>query len=150
MPMAMTTNRTERIAAMILVDTSVIIGYLKGSESDKVLLLHEILERKAPYGISAFTYQEVLQGARDEAEWETLHEYLSTQEIYYLTPFVDTFTKGARLYYDLRRNGITPRSIIDLLIVLTALEHELALLHDDRDFDIIADHISGLRVLDQF
>lgn len=150
MPTVMTTSCIERTVRMVLVDTSVIIGYLKGNENNKVLLLHEILERKAPYGIAAFTYQEILQGARDEAEWETLHEYMSTQEIYYLTPAVDTFMKGARLYYDLRRKGITPRSTVDLLIVLTALEHELALLHDDRDFDIIADHISGLRVLNQF
>ncbi len=135
---------------MILVDTSVVIGYLKGNDSDKVLLLHEILERKIPYGISAFTFQEVLQGAKDEAEFNVLQEYLSTQNIYFLTPVVGTFEKGARLYYDLRRSGVTPRNTIDLLIVLTALEHKLVLLHDDRDFDIMADHITGLRVLDQF
>ncbi len=149
MPMVMTINRTGRTVRMILVDTSVIVGYLKGNDGNKVLLLHEILERKIPYGISAYTFQEVLQGARDETEWNVLHEYLSTQKIYYLSPVVGTFEKGARLYYNLRRSGVTPRNTIDLLIALTAMEHELALLHDNRDFDIIADHVSGLRVMDQ-
>lgn len=37
------------------------IGYLKGQRGRKVLLLEEVLERKVPYGISTFTYQEVLQ-----------------------------------------------------------------------------------------
>lgn len=53
------------------------------------------------------------------------------------------------LYFDLRRGGVTPCSTIDFLIVLTAMEHELALLHDDRDFDMIAEHVSGLRIWDQ-
>jgi len=149
LPTDMTINRSERTVRMILVDTSVIIGYLKGRENEKVLLFHEILERKIPYGISAYTFQEILQGARDDTEWSVLHEYLSTQSIYYLSPVLGTFEKGARLYYDLRRGGVTPRSTIDLLIVLTAMENELALLHDDRDFDMIAEHFPGLRVWDQ-
>jgi len=134
---------------MILVDTSVIIKFLKGQESKKVILLQEILEQNWPYGISAFTYLEVLQGARDETEWITLHDYLSTQTIYYLESSVGIYEKGARLFFDLRGKGIVPRSTVDLLIVLTALEHGLALLHDDRDFDMIAGHVPGLRILEQ-
>ncbi len=134
---------------MILVDTSVIIGYLKGRGGKKVLLLEEVLDRNVPYGISALTYQEVLQGAKDEAEWKTLQDYLSTQQIYYLEPVIDTYEKGAGLFFDLRRKGITLRSTIDILIVLTALEYDLTLLHDDRDFEMIAGHVSGLRILEQ-
>ncbi len=48
---------------MILVDTSVIIDYLKGKTGDKVQLLEEILSRNIPFGISAFTYQEILPGS---------------------------------------------------------------------------------------
>ncbi len=133
---------------MILVDTSVIINYLKGQAGNKVLLLEDILQRNIPFGISAFTYQEVLQGARDEQEWETLKSYLSTQTVYYINPAPVEYEKSARLYFDLRREGITPRSTIDVLIVVTALENDLTLLHDDKDFDTMASHIPELNILE--
>lgn len=132
---------------MILVDTSVLIGFLKGHTGDKVLMFRDILFRDIPFGISAYTYQEVLQGARDEAELQTLQDYLSTQHIYYLEPEIATYEKAARLYFNLRRKGITPRSTLDILIVLTAIENNLALLHSDRDFDTMAGHIPELRIL---
>jgi len=65
---------------MVLVDTSVLIGYLKGQTDNKTELLKDVLTRELPFGISSYTYQEVLQGARNEKEFETLKEYLSTQK----------------------------------------------------------------------
>ena len=147
---ATTTERYVRVTRVILVDTSVMIDYLKGRTSDKVLLLEEVLQRNIPFGISAFTYQEILQGARNEQEWETLKNYLSTQAIYYINPESEEYEKSARLYYELRRNGATPRSTIDVLIALTAMKNNLALLHDDKDFDIMADHIPELMILERF
>lgn len=132
---------------MILVDTSVIIGFLKGDQSNKTELMNEILSREIPFGISCYTYQEVLQGARNEGEFQTLKDYLSSQRIYYLNVEAETYEKAARLYYDLRRGGITPRSTRDMLIALTAMENQLALLHNDHDFDAMAEKISELRIL---
>jgi predicted nucleic acid-binding protein len=43
------------------------------------------------------------------------------------------------MYFELRRRGKTIRSIIDILIALTALHHGLRLLHRDKDFDQITD-----------
>ena len=120
---------------MILVDTSVLIGGLKGQDDPKTRLFKDVLLRNIPYGISAYTFQEVLQGARSENEYSRLREYLSTQKIYYLPAKAVTYEKAARLYYDLRRKGVTPRSAIDVLIALTALENRLFLLHNDKDFD---------------
>ena len=65
---------------MVLVDTSVLIGFLKGQSDDKTKQFEKILSRNIPFGISAYTYQEVLQGARDEKEFEQLKSYLSTQK----------------------------------------------------------------------
>lgn len=132
---------------MVLVDTSVIIGYLKGHSNHKIALFNEILARDIPFGISAFTYQEVLQGARDEAELKTLKDYLSTQHIYYLEQEAATYEQAALLFFNLRRIGISPRSTLDMLIALTAMKNNLALLHDDRDFDIMAAQIPELRIL---
>lgn len=132
---------------MVLVDTSVLIAFLKGQTSDKVSIFNEILSRDVPFGISSITYQEVLQGARDEAELQTLKEYLSTQKIYFLEQSISTYEEAAILCFKLRRKGITPRSTLDLLIALTAITNNLALLHDDRDFDTMAVHIPELRIL---
>ncbi len=132
---------------MILVDTSVLIGFLKGQVDNKTELFQEILSRDIPFGISSYTYQEVLQGARNEAEFETLKDYLSTQHIYYLEPEAATYEKAARLYFNLRRKGVTPRSTLDMLIALTAIEKNLALIHNDSDFDMMADYLPELRIL---
>ena len=57
---------------MILVDTSVLIDYLRGRENNKVDLFRRILDRGIPYGISSEIYMEILQGARSDWEFETL------------------------------------------------------------------------------
>lgn len=132
---------------MVLVDTSVLIDFLKGQSSVKVSIFNEILSRDIPFGISAITYQEILQGAKDEAEFQTLKEYLSTQKIYFLEESTSIYEEAAMLHFKLRRKGITPRSTLDLLIAATAITNNLALLHDDRDFDTMAAHIPELRIL---
>ncbi|MBS3948438.1 MAG: PIN domain-containing protein, partial [Dethiobacter sp.] len=103
--------------------------------------------RDIPFGLSVYTYQEVLQGARDEAEFQTLKGCLSTQHIYYLEQEVATYEQAALMFFNLRRKGITTRSTLDMLIALTAIKNNLALLHNDRDFDTIAGHMPELRIL---
>ena len=44
---------------------------------------------------------------------------------------------------------MTVRSTIDVLIALTAIEHHAFLLHDDRDFDVIAAAGTGLKIFGQ-
>lgn len=132
---------------MILVDTSVLIDFFKGHTDDKVKLFQQVLVRDVPFGISCYTYQEVLQGARDEKEWQLLKNYLSTQTIYHLPEIPESYEKAARMVFHLRRKGVTPRSTIDILIALTAIENNLALLHKDRDFDAMAIYLPELQIL---
>ncbi len=133
---------------MVLVDTSVLIDFLKGGQNRKTALLDEIIAREVPFGISAYTYQEVLQGARNEREYKRLREYLDTQIIYCLPENRETYEKAARLYFDLRRRGVSVRGSIDVLIALTAMENKIALLHNDRDFDAIAAVTPALKIFD--
>ena len=133
---------------MVLVDTSVIIDYLRGAENTKTRLFESIANQKLPYGISAFTFQEVLQGARDEREYAVLKDYLSTQRIYFIPETIETYESAAHMFFQLRRQGITPRSKIDILIVLTAINNNLYLLHNDRDFDVISERVPELRILE--
>lgn len=132
---------------MILVDTSVLVSFLKGHRGEKTALFREAMLRDIPFGFSAFTYQEVLQGSRDEAELAKLTEYMSTQLIYCIPGEISVYDRAARMYFDLCRKGVTVRSTIDVLIALTAMDNALYLLHDDNDFDAMARHIPELRIL---
>jgi len=132
---------------MILVDTSVLINYFKGKSTIKTHIFDSIIKQNIVYGISPYTYQELLQGAKDEKEFKLLKKYLDTQRIYFLPQTQDTFEKAARLYFDLRRKGITPRGTIDVLIALTAIHNYLQILHDDRDFDVMASSIKSIKIV---
>jgi hypothetical protein len=124
---------------MILVDTSVLIDYLEGRESAAALRFHEILERDIPFGLSPITYMEVLQGARTEKDFAVLSEYLESQTFYGLKEGLASYTAAAKIYFRLRRRGYSIGSSVDCLIAQTAIEHGLLLLHNDSDFDRIAE-----------
>ena len=47
---------------MILVDTSVLIGYFKGATDKPYKQFDDIIENNVPFGINNVIYQEVLQG----------------------------------------------------------------------------------------
>jgi len=123
---------------MILIDTSVLIDFLKGNENRKTVKLQEILDRSIPFGINSLIYQEVLQGARDENEFNKLKKYLETIDFYELKNGRDSYEQAAYINFICRRSGVTVRSTIDLLIAQTAIEHQIPLLHNDYDFDRIA------------
>jgi hypothetical protein len=59
----------------------------------------------------------------------------------------ENFNKAAKIVLTLRSKGITPRNTIDVLIALTAIVHNIPLLHNDKDFDRISEKISELSVL---
>ena len=69
---------------MILVDTSVLIHFLKGVDNENSRKFSIILQRGIPFGINSLIFQEVLQGAASEKEYSTLKRYLGTQRFYYL------------------------------------------------------------------
>jgi hypothetical protein len=122
---------------MILVDTSALVPYLKGKNTSASDYLHAVLAREIDILFPPEVVQEVLQGARDPMEWRSLMDYLLTQEMALPRDPLLAHVEAARIYFDCRRRGITIRSSVDCLIAQRALEHDLALLHQDRDFDAI-------------
>jgi predicted nucleic acid-binding protein len=58
------------------------------------------------------------------------------------------YDKAARLFYHLRRHGVTVRKSVDVLIALTAIENGVLLLHDDRDFAAMAKWEPKLKLLE--
>ena len=131
---------------MVLVDTSVLIDYLSGAENEPVKKFESIISDKIVFGINHFIYQEILQGANNEKEFGVLKSYLEELNFYNLKNKTQSFTDAAKIYFNCRRKGITIRSTIDLIIVQTAIENDLYLLHNDNDFDNIAKVISNLRI----
>ena len=120
---------------MILVDTSVLIDYLGGKDSKAARTFQRVLDENIPYGINSFIYQEVLQGVKTEKDFEHAKEYLDTQTFYFLKDPRDSFSAAATICFLCRRKGITLSSTIDCLIIQTAIENNLYLLHKDGDFD---------------
>jgi predicted nucleic acid-binding protein len=131
---------------VILVDTSVLIDYLKGQENLAAEKFQEILELSIPFGINSMIFQEVLQGARNQAEFNKLKEYLETLDFYELKSGRSSYEKAAYMNFLCRRSGVTVRSTIDLLIAQTAIEHGVPLLHNDDDFTHIAAVIEELKI----
>ena len=123
---------------MIRVDTSVLIHFFRGVDSEGSKKVTGALQTKIPFGINSLIFQEVLQGAGSEKEYLVLKGYLETQRFYHLKDPIESFAKAAKIYLDCRKRGITIRSTIDCLIAQTALENDLFLLHEDNDFELMA------------
>ena len=130
---------------MILVDSSVLIDFLKGRENSPVNRFIEVLDRGIPFGISPIAILEVLQGAATEKDYSTLRDYLGSQTVYGLEGGLESYARAAKIFFNLRRKGMSVRSSMDCLIAQTAVEHGLHLLHNDSDFDRIA-KVSSLKV----
>jgi predicted nucleic acid-binding protein len=119
----------------MLIDTSVLVALFRDRSGSVAHALRELLDGRS-YFLTRFTQMELLQGARDEREWLKLSDYLADQD--YLEMEEEGWAGAARLYYDLRRQGLTVRSVVDCCIAGIALRHGVTLLHSDRDFLAIA------------
>ena len=92
-------------------------------------------------------YQEVLQGAKSEKEYAGLKKYLSSQRFFHPKDPIKTYAKAAGIYFRCRKKGITVRSTVDCMIAQIAIESELLLLHNDRDFEAMA-AVAALKFFD--
>lgn len=123
---------------MILVDTSVLIDFFRGNQSVPGQKFEDVLLKHIPFGVTSLIIQEVLQGAKSTNEFNKLKLYLENQIIYTPAHKTDTFINAAKIYHNLRKMGLTVRSTIDCLIAQISIEHDLYLLHNDKDFLTIA------------
>jgi predicted nucleic acid-binding protein len=120
---------------MILVDTSVWVSVLRDKTGNAVAGFRKRVGSEVTV-LSRFNQLELLQGAKDVKEWQMLEEYLATQ--IYLEASSGTWREAARIYFDLRRKGLTVSSAVDCCIAQIALEGGALLLHCDQDFKRIA------------
>lgn len=119
-----------------LIDTSVWIALFRDQSGSIKHTVSSIVDEEDVV-LTRFNQLELLQGVKNEDEWILLSNYLDVQD--YLEASADTWREAARIYYDLRRRGRTVSSTIDCCIAQIAIERQVLLLHQDRDFERIAD-----------
>jgi predicted nucleic acid-binding protein len=120
---------------MIPVDTSVWIEVLKDKIDNTVSMFRARKENDIVV-FCRFIQLELLQGAKDEFEWNRLDEFLATQ--YYLEAVETTWRNADRIFFNLRKSGVTIRSPINCCIACIAMEAPALLLHRDRQYEKIA------------
>jgi predicted nucleic acid-binding protein len=128
-----------------LIDTSVWIDSLRQTDNAPARFFRSLIADRAPYGITGVIYQEVLQGARGEQDFEQLRSHLGSLTFWHPLDPVETYAEAADLYRRCRMRGVTVRSTLDCLIARLAIEHGLLLVHNDRDFDHISSVELGLK-----
>jgi len=129
---------------MLIVDSTVWIDYFNGLENPQTDYLDQIVDQ-APVLVGDLILAEVLQGFRDDSEFEKARRALSKYiQVEMVNP--ELALQSARNYRLLRRKGLTVRKTIDSLIATYCIENEHELLHNDNDFDGYEKHL-GLMVV---
>lgn len=127
----------------VLVDTSVWIAFLRGDDGPEVdKLAHVIREKQA--ATTDVVLVEVLVGTTDEEEADQLRRLLAGAEHFRQHSPADV-ERAAGLYRACRRGGETPRSVNDCVVAAVALRNDVPVLHQDRDFAVLARH-TDLRI----
>ena len=127
---------------MILVDSSVWIDHLRNAVTEPVRRLRELIPA-APLLMGDLILCEVLQGFDSEAEARLVERSFSRFQAVALSD-PGLAVRAAANYRLLRRQGITIRKTIDLVIGTFCIERNHVLLHSDRDFEPM-EHFLGLQ-----
>lgn len=128
---------------MIVADTSVWIDYVRGLNAPHTDILdYELLYNRVITG--DIIIAEFLQGFREEKD------FLEAKKIMESLEYRDFLGKEIALqaalnFRILRKRRITVRKTIDVIIATFCIENGFALIHNDRDFDPMEEHL-GLQV----
>ena len=121
---------------MILVDTSVWIDYFNGVENKQTESLDRILSDQTVL-VGDIILTEILQGFDSDKEFRLAKQALEPLDCVHLGG-KSLAIKAASNFRFLRSKGVTVRKTVDMLIGSWCIEHEVELLHNDKDFDQIA------------
>lgn len=130
---------------MILVDTSVWIDFFRGEDIWYRHALHNLIEDEEDICLTVLILTELLQGIKRDSDYRAVKGFLLDLPIF-SPKDIDSYSKAAEIYRACRKKGITIRRTLDCLIAQTAIDHDLCLLHNDRDFDLIASAINKLKI----
>jgi len=118
---------------MVLVDTTVWIDFFSPHPAGQhVGTLEKLIKDREDICLCGVILTELLQGIRDDFEFRQTRDMLAN--LIFLPMDYAVYVRSAEIYRDLRRRGITIRTPVDCMIAATAIEHDVALLHNDKDF----------------
>ena len=123
---------------MLLVDTSVWIDYFHGVKNSNSDRLKVAINSSDDIGVCGIVCMEVLQGVRREKELAVVRSIID--DLLYLPEERSTYIFGADIYRFLRKKGLTIRKPVDCVIAAVCIENSAFILHNDRDFQVIARH----------
>ena len=129
---------------MIVVDSSVWIDFFRGTRTPQAEKL-DVLLGTTRIAVGDLILAEVLQGVRDEREFQQVRKTLDSIEQVDLVGR-EIAVQAAKNFRRLRDLGLTVRKTIDTLIATRCIASNYALLHSDRDFDAFELHL-GLQVV---
>jgi len=129
----------------MLVDTSVWIELLAGTDSAADRWLVERIRAADPVIVPEVVLMELLIGTTDESKASVRQQRMRRFSIEPLAPIRDA-EDAAAIHRQCRRNGDTVRSMIDCLVAAMSLRLDVPVVHRDRDFEVIASHC-GLRTI---
>lgn len=129
---------------MVLVDTTVWIDFFSGRSLTHVRVLEDFLTNREDLCICGIILTEVLQGIRNDSEFEKTKNLFNN--MIFLPMGYSTFLRSAEIYRSLRQKGITIRKPVDCMIASVAIENEIPLLDNDKDFDPIENHFGMRRI----
>jgi predicted nucleic acid-binding protein len=122
-----------------LIDTSAWIEFLRATESDTHRSVRHLLEANEQMHTTDVVMMEVFAGARDDDHHWRLRRLMGRCD-YLPVGGLASYEAAAALYRSCRRGGERVRAMTDCLIGAVALGAGVAVLHHDRDFDVLARH----------
>ena len=129
---------------MVLVDTSVWIDFFASKPYPHVNTLENLILNREDLCFCGIVLTEVLQGIRENSEFKRTRDLLTN--LILLPMEYPIFLRSAEIYRTLRKKGITIKKPVDCMIAAVAIENDIPLLHNDKDFVPIEKHL-GLKTL---
>jgi predicted nucleic acid-binding protein len=127
---------------VIVVDTSVWVDFFNGRPTPEADALNELLGER-PIIVGDLTMAEVLSGFRADSDLRKARSLLERCE-FRLMVGKAVALEAAGNYRLLRKRGITVRKTIEVLIGTFCILNRVPLLHADRDFDALEEHLGLL------
>jgi predicted nucleic acid-binding protein len=122
---------------VILADTSAWVEYDRATGSPVDVRVANLIADDGPLAVTDPVVMEVLAGARTDQRKADLRRLLLRFELLRFDIAAD-FDGAARIYRRCRREGVTPRGLIDCMIASVALRYEADLLAHDIDMNRVA------------
>jgi predicted nucleic acid-binding protein len=126
---------------VILADSSAWVEFLRATERPAHRTLRRLLATGAEIAVTEPVVMELLAGIGSPREEDAVRGQLTGFALLSVGG-IDAYEHAAEIYRSCRRGGETVRRMLDCLIAVPAIRAGAAILHADRDFDVIARHTS--------